>query len=347
MKFHSIAPVLTLVLASAVCCSSADMDAPEPEGPDKENPGSGTQEPGDEKDTFIIPEDTDSTRLLFCGEHKVYLINADRAVEDGTYSESVIWKYDVYDAANAVGLPIGKMYNVDECKPVNGNTQLLITSSYGWCILLDIRTKEILFHTNKATGAHSACLLPGNRVVIACATNSGYIQVYDLEKPDTVLFQSDLDSAHGVIWNNKTERLYAAGYSSINVYSLANWDSNAPELKLESSVKLIQNNAHDLTYVDENTMCVAGRLAYLYDIPSRKFTFIPRMAECKQMKSLNYNPESGSMWFTDAGTGDAHEPWATRTIRFAADTGYGEDEGVIKVPSQDVYKVRVFNWKSR
>lgn len=336
-------------MTSTVCCSSVTRESTEHDDTVTSPTEDQTPEPPvqDGTETFIIPADTDSTRLLFCGEHTIYLINADRALKDGTYQKSVLWKYDVYDAAETVGLPKSRMYNVDECKPVSNNTQLLVTSSYGWCILLDISTKEILFHTSKSVGAHSACLLPGNRAVVACSTNSGYIQLYDLDRPDAVLFQSPLNSAHGVVWNEKTERLYAAGYSSIDTYRLADWDSDSPVLELENSDKLIQNNAHDLIHIDENTMCVAGRYAYLHDIQSKSYTSIQRLSECRQMKSVNYNTEDGTIWFTDAGTEDAREPWATRTIRYAADSDYGEDDGTIKVPDQDVYKVRVFNWKSR
>lgn len=84
---------------------------------------------------------------------------------------------------------------------------------------------------------HSSDLLPNDRVVLACSSgadaNCNKVQVYDLGQNNKVLCQYDLESAHGVVWNESTQRLYAIGGKSLKIYKLKNWESDTPELEEE------------------------------------------------------------------------------------------------------------------
>ena len=65
------------------------------------------------------------------------------------------------------------MRTIDECKVVDNNRKMLVTSSSGGCVLIDIATKEVLFYAT-ARNAHSAELLPEGRIAVALSVhNSG------------------------------------------------------------------------------------------------------------------------------------------------------------------------------
>ena len=232
------------------------------------------------------------TELVFCGDNMVYMIDAGLA-DETTYKDAVTWSWDATEAASVLGLDKSRCNHLDDCKPVDNGKKLLCTSSYSWCVLLDIATKEVLFHTTATPNAHSAELLPGNRIVVACSEGSGAsnnsVQLYDISQPNRILHQSTLGSAHGVVWNETTQRLYAIGGQSLQIYKLKDWETAAPSLELEKTVQTPQGGLHDMSYVNSNTLCIAGQKAYLYDIGADRFTEMKLFSNSTSIKSHNYN----------------------------------------------------------
>lgn len=287
------------------------------------------------------------TELVFCGSNMVYMIDAGLADETG-YKDAVTWSWDATTAASTLGLAPARCNHIDDCKPVDNGRKLLITSSYEWCVLLDIETKEVLFHTTAAPNAHSAELLPNNRVAVACSEGSGTknnsVQLYDISAPNRILDQSALGSAHGVVWNEATQRLYAIGGQSLQIYKLKDWETAAPSLELEKTVQTPQGGLHDMSLVNSNTLCIGGRRAYLYDIGANRFTEMKLFASSTAIKSINYNDETGELWYTDSTVPEGSQSWSTQTIRYATDMNASAAARTIKVPDLDMYKVRVMNW---
>ena len=287
------------------------------------------------------------TELIFCGDNMVYMIDAGLA-DETTYKDAITWSWDATAAASTLGLAENRCNHLDDCKPVDNGKKLLCTSSYNWCVLLDIATKEILFHTTATPNAHSAELLPNNRLVVACSEGSGSgnnsVQLYDISQPNQILYQSALGSAHGVVWNETTQRLYAIGGQSLQVYKLKDWETASPSLELEKTVQTPQGGLHDMSYVNSNTLCIGGRRAYLYDIGANQFTEMTLFAASIAIKSINYNDETGELWYTDSTKPEGSQSWSTQTIRYATDKNASTETRTIKVPDLDMYKVRVMNW---
>lgn len=296
--------------------------------------------------------DTDSaessavTKLVFCGSNMVYIIDAGLATSTG-YKDAVLWSWDATTAAQTLGLAANRCNHLDDCKPVDNGKKLLLTSSYHWTVLIDIATQELLFWTSQSSNAHSAEILPGNRIAVACSDGTtathNQIQIYDIAQPNKVLYQTTLDSAHGVVWNPQTERLYAIGGKSLNIYKLKNWESSSPSLELERGETTPQNGLHDLTLVNPSTLCVAGKRAYLYDTGTRTFTEMKLFSSSTSLKSVNYNDETNEVWWTDATVPEGTQTWSSQTIRYSTDPN-GREERTIKVPDLDMYKVRVLSW---
>lgn len=287
------------------------------------------------------------TELIFCGDNMVYMIDAGLA-DETTYKDAITWSWDATAAASTLGLAENRCNHLDDCKPVDNGKKLLCTSSYNWCVLLDIATKEILFHTTATPNAHSAELLPNNRLVVACSEGSGSgnnsVQLYDISQPNQILYQSALGSAHGVVWNETTQRLYAIGGQSLQVYKLKDWETASPSLELEKTVQTPQGGLHDMSYVNSNTLCIGGRRAYLYDIGANQFTEMTLFAASTAIKSINYNDETGELWYTDSTKPEGSQSWSTQTIRYSTDKNASTETRTIKVPDLDMYKVRVMNW---
>ena len=249
--------------------------------------------------------------------------------------------------------------DLDDCKVVDNGTKILATSSYSWAVLLDIATKELLWWSYSSKNAHSAELLPGGRIAVACSVsdygNGDRVQIFDISKPNQVLSYVDLSSAHGVVWNESTQRLYAVGGSVLNIYTLTNWDSTTPTLTLERSIDTSKyvTGLHDLTLVNSSTLLLAGRKAALYELTNGTFTTLPHFNESKGLKSVNYNPVSGDCWYTDA-TSEANQvdyDWATRSIFYTSNIIGSQVDRQITIPQNflgskefHMYKVRVKNW---
>ncbi len=288
------------------------------------------------------------TELYFCGDNMVYLINAELANENG-YKDAILWSYDAKTASETIGVAASDCIRLDDCKPVDNGRKLLLTSSRAYCILLDVATSKILFWASKAVSgnaynAHSAELLPNDRVVVACSDDGDQLQVYDIASPNKLVTSVELKSAHGAVWNEATQRLYAIGYTDLRIYKLTNWDTAKPSLSLERTIKTPTGGNHDLTLVNGNTLCLAGTKAYLYDIAANKFTELTRFGASHSLKSMNYNNETGEIWYTDATNPEGAFGWSTQTIRYVTDGNATSDNRTIRVPDLNMYKVRVKNW---
>lgn len=291
-----------------------------------------------------------SAELVVCGDNMIYVVNADKAAAEG-FDKAVTWSWDAQSVASVVG---GSMIRLDDCKVVDNGTKILATSSYSWVVLLDIQTKELLWWSYSSKNAHSADLLPGGKIAVACSdADNGLgnrVQIFDVNTPNVALSFVPFDSAHGVVWNEATQRLYVGGGRAVNVYTLKDWSSSTPILELEKTIDTSESvtSVHDLTYVDSKTLLVAGRRAALYNVQDGSFTNLPHFSESTSLKSVNYNPVSGACWYTDATKEEYQRPglsWATNTVFYTSNVATKVVSAEIPVPDGlNMYKVRVKNW---
>ena len=285
----------------------------------------------------------EATQLLVCGDSMIYHINADVAVQKG-FNSSIIWQWDAKSVMNVIGKD---GLRLDDCKPVVDNSKILVTSSRGFALVLEKETKEMLWYSSVSTNAHSAELLPGNRIAVACSDKGDCIQIFDLAKSNTVLFSAPLTSAHGVLWNEKHQRLYAIGGNYMYIYKLTDWETNSPKLTLENTISTyrIVNGTHDLTYVNDDTFLVSGQYSAFYDIPKGAFTQLPRFMNSNALKSVNYNITTGECWYVDATNPEGEFTWSSKTIHYTDDVqSTAPDKKTIKNVPINMYKVRVLHW---
>lgn len=284
-----------------------------------------------------------ATELLVCGDNHLYLIDARVAATQG-FEKAILWHWD----AKSVMETIGKDgLRLDDCKPVDNNTKILVTSSRGFALLLDKETEKMLWYSNSSIQAHSAELLPGNRIAVACSTGGDCVQIFDIATPNKVVFSDPLDSAHGVVWNEKKQRLYAIGGTSLKVYKLKDWESSEPKLTLDKIINTSSfvTGLHDLTYVGPKTLLLAGRGCALYNIENDSFLKLNRFNSSTALKSVNYNETTGECWYVDATRPEGDFSWSSKTIHYTDNVQSSKaDKLTISDIPINMYKCRVFNW---
>ena len=289
--------------------------------------------------------DDESTELVFCGDNHVFVINA--TIAKDSYKEGLVWSWDARTAAGELGLAASRCDHLDECKFVDNGTKLLLTSSYGWCALLDYATSKMLFHATGLSNAHSAEYLPGGYIAVATSTGSSVshnkVHLYNSAKSEVSLANADLYSGHGVVWDYKRNVLYAAGGDVVKIFKINGLGTDKPSFELVKSIKAPQGGIHDINRVDDNTITVAGNKAYLFNVDTEQFTEMPLFSGSTALKSLNYNAETGEVWYTDATIPEGEESWSSHKIRYSANINASNPDRIINVDI-DMYKVRVRKW---
>ena len=268
--------------------------------------------------------------MAVCGDGIVRII--DMAESDSTDIKEV-WRWDKDDPQ--VNLPKGYdmlMRNLDECKFVDNNTKMLLTASGDGMMLLDIKTKDILCYAHVPM-AHSADLLPNNRIAVALSIHNkgNALEIYDIDTPEKVVFRDTLYSGHGVVWNEKRQRLYALGYKELKEYELVDWNTDQPSLRQVKMWEIPMESGHDLSPVDDNRMLVSAHEGVMwFDIDKEEFSPFEPLCDVENVKSVNYDPDTQRLIYTKAEIN-----WWTHHI-------YLENpDKVIKMDSLKVYKVRV------
>lgn len=297
------------------------------------------------EDVFRTDPASSGRVLIACGSNKVYIFDEFLARSSGNYKDGLIWEWDASSVKNTIG---ANMDHIDDAKPVNDNKQLLITSSYSWAALVDIATKELRWYATGVSNAHSAEILPGNLIAVACS--GGYVMLFDASVPNKKIAQYELGSAHGVVWMDSVERLYAIGGSSLQKYRILN---NALSLDQTYNTKSYVTGLHDMTKYDSNTLVMTGSKAALFNVNTDTFTAVPHFSGFVGMKSINCNPDSGEVYYTFGAEGlsEGNYTWSSHWVRYsdnymAAAPGAQSlaIDGLIRVEDINMYKVRVFSW---
>jgi hypothetical protein len=273
---------------------------------------------------------TDSNEIIVCGDDKVYII--DGRTSDGN-NINIVWQWQVSESRSQLPEVYQKYLNtLDECKPVDNNTKLLLTSSNGGVLLLERKTKKCLFYA-RVPMAHSADLLPEQKIAVALSTHAqgNSIEVYDIRQPEKVLFKDAIHSGHGAVWMSECKRFYALGFDELREYSLKNWNTSSPELKLEKTWKIPIESGHDLFRVSPEELLVSGHEGVCsFNIEQEKFTPFKPLQSIPHVKSVNYVAETGQLLYTKA-----EESWWTHNIYFE------NPNKKLTIPEMKIYKVRM------
>lgn len=243
----------------------------------------------------------------------------------------ILWSWCSDEAKEQ--LPEGylkRLQTMDECKWVDNNRRLLCTSSSGLALLMEIKSKKIEFYA-KGENPHSAAILPNGRIAVAMSLGKGNkLVIFNKELDAKPLFSDSLYSAHGVVWDAERESLFALGYKELREYKLQDWQSDKPSLKMVRDWEIPLNSGHDLTPVGEHQLLISGHEGVVtFDIESESFTPFELLKDAHGVKSVNYDPQSGTTTYTKA-----EKSWWSYTVR------QSNPDRVIRVDSVKIYKAR-------
>lgn len=293
----------------------------------KEESGYIPELPSPEDGAFVLRRGD----LIACGDDQVLILKgeaADRNVVEYT------WSWRASESKHELPAEYQTLLAaLDDCKPVDDNTKLLVTSSSGATVLLDIASKKVLFYA-KTPMAHSADLLPNDRIAVASSTHvlGNSLEIYDLGKIEQVIYKDSLYSGHGVVWDESSKQLLALGFDELRIYELVDWSSERPTLKLVKSYKLPDDGGHDLSKVDDSRFLVTTHHGvWLFNhTDGGVFEPFAPLANRVNVKSANYISDTAKLVYTIA-----EQSWWTFNI-------YGENPMfTLHIPSVKLYKVRV------
>jgi hypothetical protein len=244
-----------------------------------------------------------------------------------------VWKAVEHPELPEQMLP--KLRTVDECKPVEGGSRILITSSSGGVALLERGTGKVLFY-GSAVNAHSADILPRGRIAVAASHTENKpgdrLIVFDIAKSDAEVYHTDLEAGHGVVWDEQRQVLWALSHPQLLAYKLLNWNSGSPSLSKIAAYALPDALGHDLSAIPRSSMLsvTTGKRVWLFDRERRTFLPHPQLANEADVKSATVNAATGQLVYTQANQGST----STDTLRFLA------PPRVIQILGARIYKAR-------
>lgn len=287
----------------------------------------GWSEWGNEEGTpVVVPEPEE---LIVCGWDEVFILDVRTPIKSPPRK---VWSWTAKECPNLPAELIGAFRTTDDCKPVAGGSQILITSSSGGVAVVDRATKRSLFHARVAN-AHSADVLPGGYVVVASSVHEegNRLVLYRVGSGERI-FEDPLHSAHGAVWDDQRQLLWALGYDQLRAYRLIDGNAEKPSLEKAATYSLPDGGGHDLAPLPGTAELVlsTGKGVFRFDRDRHEFAPYAPIADLGSVKSVNVHPRTGRVAYIQA---DRPEWWSA-TIHFLNPK---ED---LELPGQRLYKAR-------
>ncbi len=269
-------------------------------------------------------------RLICCGGAEVFVISS---AQERSVEADRLWRWQATASPEIPAAMHGQFRTTDDCKPYPD--KLLITSSSGGVALVDRESKKCLFFTS-VKNAHSACLLPKERIAVASSSGGDELLLFSLKTsgeklaPDAKL---KLTGAHGAHWDKQRERLWALGSDELLLVAIQEANDKI-ELAVKDRWKLPTAGGHDLSPArDERYLSITTNSAvYRFDTKEQKFSPFEPLADAVAIKSIDEHPTTGQIVYHQAN--HAEKVWWSDTIRLLSPAK------TIQLPDERLYKIR-------
>jgi WD40 repeat protein len=266
----------------------------------------------------------DARTLLVCGDSKIHLV--DSASSKGT-TPHIVWTWDAHLIQDLPEEFRNRKFNsVDDVKAVRGGSQLLISSSSGAVAVWDVEKNKTLFHA-AVPNAHSIELLPGGLLVAAASVHAegNKLMLFDPAKGSSPVFTDDLHSAHGVVWHEERQSLFALGFDVLREYKL-----EGSTLKRLHEWKIPGESGHDLALSpDKKSFFLTEHTgAWRFDLATAKFSKIESFPDAPNIKSLSMAVDGQYLYTVP------EESWWTHHVSLL------NPAGRLAFPGMRVYKAR-------
>lgn len=221
-------------------------------------------------------------------------------IEDGS-DAPVLWQFT---PTETLGYNTEKTaHRIDECRlrysPVLGKYVILITSSSGYAAIGEYPSGTCLFDILlPAYGPHSIEYLPNGAVAVACSGNGNTkyacIRFHAADQDGNLKQKAQsiaFEGAHGVIWDDMRQLLWALGTNMIKAYELvgSGADTALQEVALYEA-SLPNGGGHDIAAVYSdvfgNSFLIGGKGVLLFDKKTGTFTEAPGQISVKGVKCV-------------------------------------------------------------
>ena len=260
--------------------------------------------------------------IILASGDEVFIVDA---AEAAAGKVNKLWRWNAQEASDVPEEAKREFHHMDECKAVEQGAKLLVCASNGGCALIERATKRLLWRA-KSRNAHSLDLLPGDRVVVASSLSSDHLEVFDLKGGAAPVFKTPLRSAHGVLWDEARQCLWALGFDELRCYTLVGWDTASPALQLKGTHKLPDADGHDLRPVPASAdlLLTTEHGVHFFDRDRASFRPHPILKDHAKVKSVDVHPVTQRIVLSTWGA----------TLRLFA------PEGTITVKDARPYKAR-------
>jgi hypothetical protein len=229
-----------------------------------------------------------AAELICAGGNEVFVIDV-----DGDTTKK-LWRWSGEDAADLPAEARREFNHLDECKPVDNGAKILVCASNGGCALIERATNHLLWRA-RARNAHSLALLPHDRIVVASSLSGDHLEVFNMSGSVMPVFKTPLHSAHGLVWDEQRQFLWALGFDELRAYTLEAWEGDQPALKLKNSYPLPDKDGHDLRPVPSTSelLITTEKSVQLFDRETTVFKPHALLGKEAGIKSVDVHPVTG------------------------------------------------------
>lgn len=268
--------------------------------------------------------------IVLCGADAVFVVDTAIATK-GKIEKTWSW-----NARQCNQLPEGMrrtFATTDDCKPLEGGSRLLISSSSGGCALVERPSGSAIWYA-QVPNAHSLEMLPRERIVVASSVSAkgNRLILFDAAHSDRPVWETPLISAHGVVWDDGRQLLWALGLAELRCYELKDWESEKPSLAMKANTPLPDKGGHDLQPIPrgKDLVVTTGRHVYLFDRDTHQFRPHPDLGDRAAVKSVCVHPINGQTAFIQA----SDKAWWSDTL------GLLSPAGTAQLSGERLYKAR-------
>ncbi len=251
---------------------------------------------------------------------------------DWSEQEAVLWQWSAAESVDIKAKHKDWFSLLTECKRVLNGTHVIASASGGAIAMIRMVDKKVVFYAQPGGDTHSVEILPDGNIV--SASSYGFLKAFCTDpsvskSPENAKFSTlKLHDAHGVVWDNKLERLWAVGGREL-VCCKYSGNRADPALEIDDSFKLPGDygGGHDLFPVPgTRKQFVSGMEVWIFDTEKGVFSDFDHRID---VKSITQKGPDGLVFLLKPT-----ESWWSDSIRSL--------DGRIKktMPGARFYKVR-------
>ena len=251
-----------------------------------------------------------------------------------------VWSWDARTAEGLADERRGWFEEIDEVKPARlepGREVILITASYrGAAAVIERSSKRLLF-SGSCRNAHSAEILPGGLLAVACSLDTNELQLWrvsDGALAEEPAGRTSLIHGHAAVWQPDARRLWTVGTDKAVTFAVGP-GGEGPRITLEREIELPEGGSHEML-PDPHTgglVVSTGRRCWRLDPETFEITPFEPLARVANVKSVSIERDSRVIAFQKGECGG----WSSENVYLL---GPGARLRTLVLPGRRLYKAR-------